>query len=45
MGFSDEAHLDDGALWPVAFALKQLDAKEEARVRALVQQAVNGSGA
>jgi hypothetical protein len=40
-GFSDEANLDDGALWPVAFALKELTAAEEARIGALVKKAVS----
>ena len=40
LGFSDEANLDDGNMWPTAFALKQLTAKEEARIRELVKQAV-----
>ena len=40
-GFSDAAHLDDGALWPVAFALKELTAAEEARIGALVKKAVS----
>ena len=39
--FSDAAHLDDGALWPVAFALKELTAAEEARIGALVKKAVS----
>jgi hypothetical protein len=39
-GFSDSAHLDDGALWPVAYALKGLTAAEEARIGALVKKAV-----
>jgi len=39
-GFSDKATLDDGAVWPVAFALKQLTAAEEARISALVKKAV-----
>src|SRR5207247_1582436 len=39
-GFSDKAHLDDGAMWPVAFALKELTATEEARIGALVKKAV-----
>jgi uncharacterized protein YdhG (YjbR/CyaY superfamily) len=39
-GFSDQANLDDGALWPVAFALKELNAAEEARIIALVKKAV-----
>ena len=41
LGFSDAANLDDGALWPVAFALKELTATEEARIGALVQRAVS----
>jgi hypothetical protein len=40
-GFSDKANLDEGALWPVAFALKKLTATEEARIVALVKQAVS----
>ena len=40
-GFSDEANLDDGALWPTAFALKELTAAEEARIGALVKKAVS----
>ncbi len=40
-GFSDAANLDEGALWPVAFALKELTAAEEARIGALVKQAVS----
>ena len=40
-GFSDAANLDEGALWPVAFALKELTATEEARIRALVKKAVS----
>ena len=39
-GFSDMANLDKGALWPVAFALKELTAAEEAKIRALVKKAV-----
>jgi uncharacterized protein YdhG (YjbR/CyaY superfamily) len=39
-GFSDKANLDDGAMWPVAFALTNLSAAEEARIEALVKQAV-----
>lgn len=41
LGFSDEAKLDEGALWPTAFALKELTADVEAKIAALVQQAVN----
>ncbi len=40
-GFSDEANLDEGALWPTAFALKELTAAEEARIGALVKKAVS----
>jgi hypothetical protein len=40
-GFSDEAHLDDGAMWPNSFALKELTAADEARIRALVKKAVS----
>ena len=40
-GFSDEANLDEGALWPTAFALKELNATEEARIGALVKRAVS----
>jgi uncharacterized protein YdhG (YjbR/CyaY superfamily) len=41
LGFSDKANLDDGAMWPTAFALKKLTAAEEARVVALVKKAVS----
>ena len=40
-GFNDSANLDDGALWPVAFALKELTAAEEARIAALVKKAAS----
>jgi uncharacterized protein YdhG (YjbR/CyaY superfamily) len=39
-GFSDQANLDEGAMWPTSFALTELTATEEARVGALVKQAV-----
>jgi uncharacterized protein YdhG (YjbR/CyaY superfamily) len=39
LGFNDGAHLDDGAMWPVAFALKELTPAEEARIIALVKRA------
>jgi uncharacterized protein YdhG (YjbR/CyaY superfamily) len=39
-GFNDTATLDDGSLWPVAFALKELNAAGEARISALVKKAV-----
>jgi len=41
LGFNDSAHLDDSGLWPIAFALKQLTATEEAKITALVKQAVS----
>jgi hypothetical protein len=41
LGFSDAANLDEGAMWPVAFALKELAAADEARIGALVKKAVN----
>jgi len=40
-GFSDKANLDDGAMWPVAFALKELTAADEERIGALVKRAVS----
>ncbi|MGH2528076.1 MAG: iron chaperone [Actinomycetota bacterium] len=40
-GFSDAANLDEGALWPVAFALNELTAAEEVRIGALVKKAVS----
>ena len=41
LGFSDEARLDEGALWPTSFALKELTAAVEERIRALVKKAVS----
>ena len=41
LGFSDTANLDEGAMWPSAFALKELTATEEARIGALVKKAVS----
>jgi len=41
LGFSDEANLDEGAMWPTSFALKELTAAEEARIGALVTQAAS----
>jgi uncharacterized protein YdhG (YjbR/CyaY superfamily) len=38
-GFSDKANLDEGAMWPTSFALKELTAAEEARIGALVERA------
>ncbi len=40
-GFNDSANLDEGEMWPVAFALKKLTAAEEARIAALVKKAVS----
>ena len=40
-GFSDEANLDKGAMWPTSFALKELTAAEEARIVALLKKAVS----
>jgi uncharacterized protein YdhG (YjbR/CyaY superfamily) len=40
-GFQHEANLDEGGMWPVAFALKELTAAEEARISALVKKAVS----
>jgi uncharacterized protein YdhG (YjbR/CyaY superfamily) len=40
-GFSDKANLDDGDMWPTAFALKELTAGEEARIGALVKKAAS----
>ena len=40
-GFSDAANLDEGAMWPTSFALKELTASEEARIGALVKRAVS----
>ena len=41
LGFSDAANLDEGALWPTAFALKELTAAAEAKIVALVKKAVS----
>ncbi len=41
LGFSDEANLDEGAMWPTSFTLKELTAAEEARIGALVKKAVS----
>ena len=40
-GFNDIAHLDDGTMWPTAFALTELTAADEARIGALVKKAVS----
>src|SRR6058998_2796479 len=44
-GFSDRANLDEGAMWPTAFALKELTAADEARIGALVKEAVSARDA
>jgi hypothetical protein len=41
LGFSDEANLDDGTMWPTSFALTELTAADEARIGALVKKAVS----
>jgi hypothetical protein len=41
LGFNDPAHLDEGTMWPVAFALTKLTAADEARVGAIVKKAVS----
>ena len=40
-GFNDSANLDDGSMWPVAYALKKLTAADEAKIRSLVKKAVS----
>ena len=41
LGFNDAANLDEGAMWPTSFALKELTATEEAKIGALVKKAVS----
>ncbi len=41
LGFSDKANLDEGAMWPTSYALKELTAADELRIAALVKQAVS----
>ena len=41
LGFSDSANLDEGAMWPTAFALTELTAADEARIAVLVKKAVS----
>ena len=41
LGFSDEANLDDGAMWPTSFAIRELTSAEEATIGALVKKAVS----
>jgi uncharacterized protein YdhG (YjbR/CyaY superfamily) len=40
LGFSDQANLDDGSMWPTSFALKEMTPADEARIAELVEQAV-----
>jgi uncharacterized protein YdhG (YjbR/CyaY superfamily) len=40
-GFSDQANLDDGAMWPTSFGLKELTAAAEAKIAAVVKKAVS----
>ena len=40
LGFSDKANLDEGTMWPVGFALKELTAADEARIGALLKKAL-----
>ena len=44
LGFNDTANLDEGAMWPTSFALKELGATEEAKIGALVKRAVSRAG-
>ena len=44
LGFSDEANLDEGAMWPTSFALKELTDTEEAKISAPVKRAVSQAG-
>jgi uncharacterized protein YdhG (YjbR/CyaY superfamily) len=41
LGFNDEANLDEGAMWPTSFALKELTAAEEIKISALMKRAVS----
>jgi uncharacterized protein YdhG (YjbR/CyaY superfamily) len=41
LGFNDSAHLDDGAMWPTAFALKEVTAADEAKIAVLMQKAMS----
>jgi uncharacterized protein YdhG (YjbR/CyaY superfamily) len=41
LGFSDKANLDEGDMWPTAYALKELTAAEEAKIATLVKKAVS----
>ena len=42
LGFNDSANLDEGAMWPTSFALKELTAADEERISELVKKAVSG---
>jgi len=42
LGFSDQAKLDEGSMWPIAFALKELTVEHAARISALLAKAVSG---
>ena len=41
LGFNEDANLDEGSMWPTAFALTKLTAADEARIAALVKKAVS----
>ena len=41
LGFSDKANLDEGAMWPTSYALKELTSAEEKKIAALVKKAVS----
>jgi uncharacterized protein YdhG (YjbR/CyaY superfamily) len=41
LGFNDTANLDEGPMWPTAFALKELTPAEEAKIKALIKKAVS----
>jgi uncharacterized protein YdhG (YjbR/CyaY superfamily) len=40
IGFSDKANLDEGSMWPISYALKELTPAEEAKIAALIKKAV-----
>jgi meiotically up-regulated gene 157 (Mug157) protein len=40
-GFNDSAKLDEGSMWPIAYALTELTAADEAKIRKLVKRAVS----
>ena len=44
LGFQEDAHIDDGAMWPTAFAIKKLTEDEEAKIAALVKKACRQAG-